>query len=637
MILAYLLLITGLTISSVAIYYSVVGLTAIFSAAAIPIMIMGASLEVAKLVCATWIKQYWTQVPRLMKTYMVIAIVILMLITSMGIFGFLSKAHNDQNLVSGDVQSKIAIYDEKIRTARDNIDAGRKQLRQMDDAVDQVMARSTSETGADKSVAIRRSQAKDRASLARDIESNQKLIAQLNDEAAPIRAEVRKVDAEVGPIKYIAAFIYGTTPDANMLEKAVTWIIILIVIVFDPLAVIMLLASQMTFGWRREIRQARASADDDGMVDSDPTIMPPPKTIFNAFADALEKRISDYHNLRERFKPKSKIIALTPELEEELGKLEPSFREGDYSPYVPHQNLVDVLHDLGDVPVFEQREELPLEVEEPVVDEHPFRGKGVSYGMPMTASYMQPKLVGEVQTEIVPAESVTPFTFEMIDDEPVEEMFEDKPESVIEEEPVLITRIAFPESNYNISMDERPGDYVETPNDLLWTPATQVDEDEAVKQLIDIGYLTNTGEVNPEYVPDETGIAPDEAVVETTPVTAVTREAAPGRNRHVMHSHIAVEADNAPVLGKASHSDFGNTFPTNPEKGDTYLRTDYLPNRLFKFNDYKWIEVDKDNIDVYAYEEEYIKHLINEIAEGRYDVDSLSDLERSKIEEFLKK
>ena len=96
MILAYLLLLTGLTISSVAIYYSVVGLTAIFSAAAVPIMIMGVSLEVAKLVCATWIKQHWTRVPILMKTYMVIAVIVLMLITSMGIFGFLSKAQNDQ-------------------------------------------------------------------------------------------------------------------------------------------------------------------------------------------------------------------------------------------------------------------------------------------------------------------------------------------------------------------------------------------------------------------------------------------------------------------------------------------------------------------------------------------------------------
>ena len=253
MILAYLLLLTGLTISAVAIYYSVVGLTAIFSAAAIPIIIMGSALEVGKLVCASWLKANWERAPRFMKYYMITAVMVLMLITSMGIFGFLSKAHNDQNLVSGDVQSKIAIYDEKIKTARDNIDANRKALRQMDEAVDQVMGRSQDEKGADKAVAIRRGQQKERARLQSEIAAEQKIISQVSQERAPIAAEVRKVEAEVGPIKYIAKFIYGEKgEDENMLEKAVTWIIVLIVVVFDPLAVIMLLAAQMTFGWKRE-------------------------------------------------------------------------------------------------------------------------------------------------------------------------------------------------------------------------------------------------------------------------------------------------------------------------------------------------------------------------------------------------
>ena len=251
MILAWLLLLTGLTISAVAIYYSVVGLAAIFSAAVIPIIVMGSALEVAKLVCASWLKANWSKAPRLMKVYMTVAVVVLMLITSMGIFGFLSKAHSDQSLVSGDVTSKIAIYDEKIKIAKDNIDANRKALKQMDDAVDQVMGRSTSETGADKAVAIRRSQQKERSRLQSEIAAEQKTITSLNEERAPIAAEVRKVEAEVGPLKYIAAFVYGAT-DESVLERAVTWVIITIIIVFDPLAVIMLLAAQMTFGWKKE-------------------------------------------------------------------------------------------------------------------------------------------------------------------------------------------------------------------------------------------------------------------------------------------------------------------------------------------------------------------------------------------------
>jgi hypothetical protein len=256
MILAYLLLLTGLTISAVAIYYSVVGLTAIFSAAVIPIIIMGSALEVGKLVCASWLKANWERAPRFIKYYMVIAVIVLMIITSMGIFGFLSKAHNDQNLVSGDVQSKIAIYDEKIKTAKDNIDANRKALKQMDEAVDQVMGRSSDEKGAEKAVAIRKSQQKERTRLQAEITTEQKNISQISEERAPIAAEVRKVEAEVGPIKYIAKFLYGEHgADENMLEQAVTWIIILIVVVFDPLAVIMLLAAQMTFGWRNENKE----------------------------------------------------------------------------------------------------------------------------------------------------------------------------------------------------------------------------------------------------------------------------------------------------------------------------------------------------------------------------------------------
>jgi hypothetical protein len=289
MILAYLLLLTGLTISAVAIYYSVVGLTAIFSAAVIPIIVMGSALEVGKLVCASWLKANWERAPAYMKYYMISAVAILMLITSMGIFGFLSKAHNDQNLVSGDVTSKIAIYDEKIKTAKDNIDANRKALKQMDEAVDQVMGRSSDEKGAEKAVAIRRAQQKERARLQSEITSEQKLVATISEERAPIAAEVRKVEAEVGPIKYIAKFIYGDHgADENMLEKSVTWIIILIVVVFDPLAVIMLLAAQMTFGWIRE--QKETETESIPLV-----IVPPVEETPTEKADIVEETIVAEH------------------------------------------------------------------------------------------------------------------------------------------------------------------------------------------------------------------------------------------------------------------------------------------------------------------------------------------------------
>jgi hypothetical protein len=250
--IAWSTLLSGLTVSAVAIYYSVAGLVAIFSAAVIPIIVMGVALEISKLAGTVWLKQNWSRAPYFIRAYLLAAIAILMLITSMGIFGFLSKAHSDQSLVSGDVQSKIAVYDDKIKTAKDNIDANRKALKQMDEAVDQVMGRSSDEKGADKAVQIRRSQQKERVRLQSEIASEQKTVAAISEERAPIAAEVRKVEAEVGPIKYIAAFIYGDNPDANILEKAVTWVIIIIVVVFDPLAVILLLASQYSFQWFRK-------------------------------------------------------------------------------------------------------------------------------------------------------------------------------------------------------------------------------------------------------------------------------------------------------------------------------------------------------------------------------------------------
>ena len=252
MFLSLITLAVALSLSVIAAYYSIAGLAAIFAAAVIPIMIMGSILELAKVVVTIWLHEYWGRARWLMKLYLVPAVLMLMLITSMGIFGFLSKAHSDQSLVSGDVSAKIAVYDEKIKTEKENIDVSRKSLTQMDEAVDQVMGRSSDEKGADKAVAVRRGQQKERQRLLAEIADAQKRITALNEERAPIAAEVRKVEAEVGPIKYIAALIYGDNPDANILERAVRWVIILLVCVFDPLAIMMLLAATESLKWARE-------------------------------------------------------------------------------------------------------------------------------------------------------------------------------------------------------------------------------------------------------------------------------------------------------------------------------------------------------------------------------------------------
>jgi len=267
-IIAYLTLISGLVISAVAVWYSVAGLVSIFAASAVSIIIMGVALETSKLVATVWLKWNWHRAPGLIKTYLIAAIAILMLITSMGIFGYLSRAHLDQNIISGDVQSKIALVDEKIKVERETIANAQTVIKQMDAAVTGVIATGDQEiklrdgstqirSAAERSLQIRRSQARDRAALTKQIEESQARIIKLQEEVAPIRAEMRKVEAEVGPIKYIAKLIYGDQTDQNMLEKAVTWVIIIIVLVFDPLAVVLLLASQYSFQWFRQQDEER--------------------------------------------------------------------------------------------------------------------------------------------------------------------------------------------------------------------------------------------------------------------------------------------------------------------------------------------------------------------------------------------
>jgi hypothetical protein len=247
-----LTLLVALSLSSVAAWYSIIGLTAIFAGAVIPVIIMGSILEVGKITTTVWLRKYWHRASWVLKLYLVPAVVALALLTSMGIFGFLSKAHMDQGITSGDVQAKLALYDEKIKTQRDNIELARKALTQMDNQVDQRLSRGDSETSAERAVAIRRQQAGERSKLQKDIGDAQTQIAKLNEERAPIAAENRKVEAEVGPIKYIAALIYGDTADNNMLESAVRWVIILLVVVFDPLAIALVLAANASKEWDLE-------------------------------------------------------------------------------------------------------------------------------------------------------------------------------------------------------------------------------------------------------------------------------------------------------------------------------------------------------------------------------------------------
>jgi hypothetical protein len=243
--LDYLLLIVALLISCVAGFYSISGLVSIFSGALIPVILMGGILEIAKVVNVLWLHNNWTNTKLFLKIYLSSAIFILMLITSIGIFGFLAKSHVSQSINSSEIQSKITIIDEQITGIKNDIKSNQTTLSQLDNAITQVVSQSKDENGATKALKIRNEQQKERSQINIALQSEQENINKLQVQEAPLQIALEKNEVDVGPIKYIAAMIFGDNPNKNLLERAVRYMIILLVAVFDPLAVAMLLASDL--------------------------------------------------------------------------------------------------------------------------------------------------------------------------------------------------------------------------------------------------------------------------------------------------------------------------------------------------------------------------------------------------------
>jgi hypothetical protein len=463
-----LTLIVALTLSVIAAWYSVLGLTAIFAAAVIPVIIMGGSLEVAKVVTTLWLHKYWNRATWKLKIYLIPAVISLAFLTSMGIFGFLSKAHSDQTLVSGDTSAKVELVDEKIKIARENIAMNRKALEQMNSQVDQLLGRTDDDRGANRAIQVRRQQATERNLLTKEIEAEQAEIAQLNEEVAPIRAEIRKIEAEVGPIKYIAALIYGDNPDTNLLERAVRWVIILIVFVFDPLALMLMLAAQTSYRWLEEDLNKEKEKKIEGKVKPE---------IISANVGEVEDYVPDARILQH-----------------DVGK-----------------NIVRVDEGLG--------EPLP---KEPLPD------------------------ADEDDNELEPNEAGTARQVESTE------------QVAIETEGVTVHEIQ--EGYYDVEG----------------------------KSMSKAALLV----MRPEL--------------------------------------FSAKPDN-----EQSSTNFGPSFPKFAKKSDIFVRVDVLPNKVFKFDGYKWIEINKESSDSYLYDEKYIHHLVSKIESGEYDVELLSENEKAQIEEYL--
>jgi hypothetical protein len=339
--MTYLLFATALGLSAVAAYYSIMGLVAIFAAAAVPIFIMGSLLEISKLVVASWLYRSWKQIPKLMMGYFSIALVVLMMLTSMGIFGYLSKAHLDQAVPTGEVAAKLDLIDEKIKQEKENLNASRSELNQLDQQVNQTLSRTTDAGGAERSIAIRRGQQKDRARILNEIGTTQAKIAKLQEERAPIATEVRKVEAEVGPIKYIAALIYEESASEDVLEKAVRIVIMMIVLVFDPLAVLLLIAANWQMKKdKEEVTPAPVAsfphAVNDQITDSvtqstdpvpEPVVVSEPKPLPQEAKSIINKF---FHKDSVKVKDSVKIEPQVTTIEKEVEMLQPQEKPVEY-------------------------------------------------------------------------------------------------------------------------------------------------------------------------------------------------------------------------------------------------------------------------------------------------------------------
>ena len=385
MFFGLLVLFTALTISGVAIWYSVAGLVAIFAAAAVPIIIMGASLEIGKLVTALWLHRNWKRAKWWLKSYLTVAVVVLMFITSMGIFGFLSKAHIEQNLASDTVEQRIDILEGKII-------AEEKYIERQNDTIDRISNKDkTSNNRFDKDIAIeqkkiddayvrlevldkdveaftsnnkgwggtkrvkqglalKEQQAPEREALLKQIEKAQIKIDEIrskNDqsldsidvkieaveknifdansridgyllEIEPLKGDVMKLESEVGPIRYIAEFVYGEEADRNLLEDAVRWVIITIIFVFDPLAVLLLIASQYHFMWRYEDKYGKLPPNSNPN-NNGPDTPPSKKKIEPVIEDPVE---DTYEPIKPKPLSASKIKEFKEREKQEIKKLE---------------------------------------------------------------------------------------------------------------------------------------------------------------------------------------------------------------------------------------------------------------------------------------------------------------------------
>lgn len=597
MILGFTTLFIAICISIVAAYYSILGLTAIFAAAFWPVVIMGSALEAGKIMSTVWLHKNWHRAQIQYKLYLLPAVFMLMFLTSMGIFGFLSKAHIDQTSGSQESVAQVQRITTEIGRQKGIIERAEDRLKKLE----------TAGTGVDANVQgqINTEQQRIDGAYARikpAIDEQNQIIA---GQTKLYTDQIARIDEQLSTLqRYI---------DSNEITKAQSMVGA---------------ASDGNWGagtanavrnWQAARNRDRTSLVGklEALENNNPSISAARKEISRLRADA-DTQINESNKLINR-------------LREQLGK---TSSEDANRALDEQQNIIKTAN--TEIDALTQKkytleaEYRKLEAEVgPVkyIAEFIYEGsadknileKAVRWVIILIVAVFDPLalvliLAGTKQIEWAlqgnRARQI-PKTIQPVDDTQLQHL--------------SATANQYQEENTQLRKDNNRLADINVELSEKLEKKTSKKSKPIIEEVID----SPTPIAEPEKTQEEINLQIQQEVQRQ-------REALPGPNRGVMYTKPIV-ADNLSTATIPSKASFGNEYPKNPGKGDLFLRVDFLPNRLFKYNGNKWIEVDKNQTDVYAYEEQYINYLVEQIDAGKHDPESLTDVEREQIQQYLRK
>ena len=496
MFFGILTLLTALSMATVAAVFAIYGIIAIFAGMPQFALVMGAVIELGKIVGVSWLYRNWNE-PTKIKYFMAPLVLVAMLLTSMGIFGLLSKAHLEQTSPVANNEIQIERLDQQIAREQSRIIDAEQVISQLDQSV-QALIEFDRIRGPDGAIAVRESQADQREVLRLTIDTAQTEVDGLEDQKLELTQQLRAIELEVGPIKYIAELIYNDGQDRT--EEAVRWVIIAFIFVFDPMAILLLMAANYTL-------------------------------------DQRKKQLLIPDMSKEENKEETDVKETTEELNNDTDTTnDPDTSDSDISDPAAQSDS--------------QSESEPI-------------GGDPSEG----SENLQETVAGTDERDIV-------FV---------------QPEGPIDN---------------NTSVSVEPVSITEVEKDDI----KKVENKEIVTEGITLACDVGGG-----YIEYNNHLFQKDALKELKPELFSLRT-------------------DGPTMPSSS---FGTYFPKIAKKKDIFVRVDVIPNRVYRFEGTKWIEINKELSSTYLYDQEYIKYLVDKIDKGEYDVDLLSDQEKIQIEDFL--